>query len=473
MAFTITNSNLANIIKNGGGTSIFINTQSSKNTTTLVNGKKINIPSNHLLWPGIIGTYKKCALLNFAPVNIVDGSKLSGQGAQIFNNAKVWHTHPIINSDLNLINKANISNAVNQVYELVYTNDNTYFYRKQGDKAKETTSTSTVTYTKVENSINTNTSYTTTYTVTKFDNTSQVNNENITTSTINKLIENDIYQNVIIVLNMNKNLCSNKSICYLKFEIIESIYWKVYKQIYVKYYNSNGLLSKQLFDFTMSNSQEKDTLKNGFIRILAYQLSDYSDSNPYIIGKFKISDFSSKTKSTTLYKFLEINDVYKFTFDIIDIYPTSISGETYKYNNDYLSIYKDGNILNGDGLTKKIYSYVMDWNYISTSNEYLKMDIKTFVINIDDNEVWDNYHDFYCNIIFYLKNGKSYVLPNLLFNKLGKQLIFNEVVEIKELKSIYKDIVKFGITYIGATKSNEKIKLSDIQLSTQGNIINN
>ena len=475
-ANNLLNSNITSIIKSSGTTII-------SNNTNNLNGKKTFIPMNHPLWMGIVGTYQKCALLNLVPVNIIDGSKLLGEGAKMFNEAKVWHTHVISQNDISKSPNPNFNISTvsllglgivsfGQVFELVYTSDNTYFYRKQGQKANYTSTTS-VTYTKTENDVvNKDITYTSTYTVTKYDNTSQVNNENITKPTINKFIENDIYQNVIIVLNMNKNLCS-KSICYLKFEIIESVYWKVYKQIYVKYYNSTGLLSKQLFNFTMANSQEKDTLKNGFIRITAYQLSDYSDTNPYTIGKFKISDFTSKSKITTLYKFLEINDVYKFTFDSINIYPISISGETYKFNNNYLSIYKDGNILNNDILKKKIYSYTMDMNYISIHNEYLKFDIKSFVINIDDNEIWDNYHDFYCNITFYLKNGKTYVLPNLLFNKLNKQLIFNEVVEIKELKNVYKDIIKFNITYIGGSKSNQKIKLNDIKLSTQGNIINN
>jgi len=463
--FNIGNSNITNIIKSNS-TSIISNTL--KNTIT-IDGKKVYIPLTSPLYPGIIGTYDKCTVLKQVAVNVIDGSKLSEEGAKIFNDAKVWHTHIISTNDIIMnyfFNHNGFGSIGGEIYELVYTPDNTYFYRKQGDKAIDNT---TSTYTKSEN----DTSYTSTYTITQFDNTSQINDENNTVPTINKLIKNDIYQNVIIVLNMDKNLCLNKSICYLKIEIIENDYLAIYKKIYVKYYNSTGLLSKQLFNFDISTDKEKDILQNGFIKITAYQLIDYTDPNPYVIGKFKISDFLNKSNITTLYKFLEINNAYRFTFDSINIYPTLISGETYKFVNSYLSIYQNGNILNGESVIKKTYTYTMDYNYIILSGDYLKFNVKAFVINIDDNKIWDDYHDFYCNITFYLKDGKSYVLPNLLFNKLGKQLIFNEVVEVKELKALYKDIIKFSITYIGGSKFNQKTKINDIKLSLQGNIINN
>lgn len=440
------------------------------------NGKNVYISNTSPLYPGIIGTVSVCPLLGNLPVNIIDGNKLSGEGAKMYNNAKFWHNHTInVKNNINLLKKNNINllkYGTNNIYELVYY-ENTYFYRIKGIKAPEIQN-SIITYTKIENDVkNEKITYTSSYTINKLDNTGLINNENITNKTINNLIENDIYLNVIIVLNINKNLCSNKSICYLKFDIIENQYFKIYKTIYVKYYNSTGLLSKQLINFTMATSQEKDILKNGSIRITAYQLSDCSDTNPYIVGTFKISNLSSKTKITTLYRFLEINDVYQFTFDKINIYPTSITGETYKLTNNYLSIYDKGNILNGESIYNKIYSYIMDYNYISTIDEYLRFDIKSFVINIDNNEVWDKYHNFYCNITVYLKNGKIYVLPNLLFNKLGKQLILNEVLDIKELKSSYKDIIKFSITSISGSKSEQKEKITTIKLSTQGNIINN
>lgn len=454
MAITTQFSNIQDIIQNKGVT-IVKNTNTA--TQNLVGNKNIVISSSHLLYPGIIGTTTQCSSLKKYPVNIIDGSKLSGNGAKIFNNAKVWQTYQLK------------INNVSNIYELVYTSDNTYFYRKQGDIAIETNASTTIS-TKIENNED-NTTYTSTYTITKYNNTGQVNNENISNSTINKFINEDIYQNIIIILNMNKNLCTNKSICYLKFDFIIDNYNVIYKTMYVKYYNSTGLLSKQLYSFYLNNDKEKNMLKNGYIRITAYQLADCSDSNPHIIGKFSIAKFSSKSKLITLYKFFEIGDIYKFTFDTINIYPTIITGQTYKLNNDYISINKNGNILNYKDSIKTIYSYAIDWNYVNYINGYTQFDIKSIIMYIDNNEIWKNYQNFYCNVIFYVKNGNSYILPNLLFNRLDKQLILNEVVEIKQ--DIYHNIIKFSITSISADKSGQKIKLSGIKLSVQGNIINN
>ena len=469
MGFNLSSSNIQDIIKKNG-TSVITTTNDSSSTlaeTTIsgviqnfiLNGKKITINSSHLLYPGIIGSTTECTILKQYPVNIIDGSKLSGDGAKMFNNAKVWHTHKL---KINGVYQPDI-------YELVYTTDNTYFYRKRGNIANET-DTSSIVSTKIENDFTNNTTYTSTYTINKYDNTGQVNNENISNSTINKFINEDIYQNVIIILNMNKNLCTNKSICYLKFDFIIDNYNVVYKTIYVKYYNSTGLLSKQLYSFYLNNDQEKRMLQMGYIRITAYQLADCSDSNPYIIGKFAISKFLSKSKLITLYKFFEIDDIYKFTFDNIDIYPISISGELYKLNNDYISIYKNGNIINSSTIVNKIYNYMMDWNYVSYSNNYTQFHIKSIVINIDNDEILDKYQNFYCNITFYVKNGNNYILPNAIFNKLGNQLILNEVVKVKQ--NIYHNIVKFSINNIHVIESKGKTKLN-IKLSTQGNIINN
>lgn len=450
-------SNNATIIKTGG-----------VNTNSLLNGKIVNIPTNHVLYPGLIGTSSNCALLHSSTVSVIDGSKLSGEGAEFFNKAKVWHTHAMAPKGLDgkLLN--------NNIYELVY-NENTYFYKLKGSKAPENvvitpkvslTSGPLITPKKPITITEKSTS--------TFENTSQINNEVITNNTINQLINKDIYQNVIIVLNMNSNLCGNKSICYLKFDFYISNLNIIYKTLYVKYYNSSGLINKELIKFTLANSTEKTMLQNGFIKITAYQLSDLSDSTPYVIGKFKYSDCESKTKNMTLYRFLDINQYYKFSFDDIVIYPTNISGKLYKVSgtvNNTLSINNIGQIFNNNIMEKKIYTYTLDYNNINVSSNILNP--KAIILNIDNNEIWSKYHDFCCNVSFYLKNGNTYVMTYLLFNKLGSQLILNETIKIDQSKFSVKNIIKFTITYLGAKKIDEHIKFNNIKLSKQGNIINN
>lgn len=453
-------SNNATIIKTGG-----VNTNSS------LNGKIVNIPVNHVLYPGLIGTSSNCSLLYNATVSVIDGSKLSTKDAvDFFNNAKVWHTHTIAPKGLDgkLLSTS--------IYELVYYN-NTYFYKLKGSKAVENTNT-----TKVATSIGplitpkkpTTITEITEKSTTTFENTSQINNEVISNKTINTLINNDIYQSVVIVLNMNSNLCTNKSICYLKFDFYINNLNLIYKTIYVKYYNSTGLLNQELIKFSIANNTEKTILQNGFIKITAYQLSDLSDPTPYIIGKFKYSDCESKTKNMILYRFLDINKNYKFAFDDIVIYPTNISGKLYKVSaliSNVININNIGQIINNNITNKKIFTYVLDYNNVNISTNTLNA--KSIVINIDNSEIWTEYHDFYCNISFVLKNGNTYVLPYLLFNKLNNKLILNESVKLDQSKFLIKDIIKFTITYLGAKKINEQIKLNNINLSKQGNIINN
>jgi hypothetical protein len=113
----------------------------------------------------------------------------------------------------------------------------------------------------------------------------------------------------------------------------------------------------------------------------------------------------------------------------------------------------------------------LDYNNVNISTNTLNA--KSIVINIDNSEIWTEYHDFYCNISFVLKNGNTYILPYLLFNKLNNKLILNESVKLDQSKFLIKDIIKFTITYLGAKKINEQIKLNNINLSKQGNIINN
>ena len=461
------NSNVKSIISNNAQ---IVKTNAITNST--LNGKNINIPVDHVLYPGLIGVSQQCALLNGASVPVINGQSLSGEGAKFFNNAKVWHTHSLM---IKGIDGKNISTS-NKIYELVY-NDNTYFYRLKGDKANEISITKTSLNTSnnefITNSINTNLLKKSSYTYT-FRNTSQINNELITNNTINKLINNDIYENIIIVLNMNSELCGNKSICYLKFDFYVNNLNIIYKTLYVKYYNSSGLENKELMKFTLANNIEKNMLQNGYIKVTAYQLSDLSDPNPYIIGKFKYSDCRSKSKMMTLYRFLDINKYYKFTFDNIVIYPTNISGKLYKVSgiiNNTISINNVGQIINNNVINKKIFTYVLDYNNINISTNTFSN--KAIIINIDNSEIWQKYYDFYCNVSFVLKNGNTYVLPYLLFNKLGNKLILNESVKIDQNKFLIKNIIKFTITYLGAKKNNEQIKLNNINLSKQGNIINN
>ena len=462
----LANSNVQSIISNNA---TIVKTNPITNST--LNEKNVNIPVNHVLYPGIIGSSPQCTLLNGATVSIIDSNKLSNEGTDFFNNAKIWHTHSLLPKSLD----GKFLYSTPKVYELVY-NDNTYFYRLKGAKANE----NTITKSSLNNSLNeiSNTNSINTKLIEKsiytFENTSQINNEVITNTTINKLINKDIYQNVIVILNIDENLCSNKSICYLKFDFYINNLKIIYKTLYVKYYNSSGLLNKELIKFTLANNTEKTMLQNGYIKVTAYQLSDLSDPNPYIIGKFKYSECESKTKSMTLYRFLTINKFYKFTFDDIVIYPTNISGKLYKASStitNSININNIGKIINNNIISKKVYTYILDYNNINISTNTLNN--KAIVINIDNDEIWSKYHDFYCNVSFVLKNGNTYILPYLLFNKLGNQLILNETIKIDTNKFFVRNIIKITITYLGIKKINEQIKLNNIKLSKQGNIINN
>jgi len=422
--------------------------------------KRLVFYTSDLLSPGIVGQYRDCAELWDLPINIIDGSKLSGEAAKMFNEAQVHH-----NIHYHFIK--------GQKYDVVVSSENKFFLRKQGDKAIENVDKLTYTTTITDVLDNKETTNTLVYNIEQYDNIAKIDNENIKPSTAEEFVKEDVFENAIIILNIDKNLCTNKSVCYLKFDIINN--QNIYKTIYVKYDNSLGLLNKQLYKFDFENNNEKEIINLGFIKITAYQLSDLTDNNPYIIGTFSMSKLSNKSKFTTLYKFIEINDAYNFTFDIISIYPINISGQTYKINNDHISIYENGNIINNENLIKVTYSYILDWNYVhhTNYNDITTFDIQSIIIYIDNNEMWNEYDKYYCNIIFYVKNGNNVILPNNIFKKLGNKLILSTSINfVDNIHNIYDNIVKFSITSISVDKSDQKIKLKNTSLSTQGNIIN-
>ena len=126
------NNDSLKIYSGGGGYSSPLKTSSTTTTSKSSNytsfddfksSKYTNISSNHPLYPGIVGSNSQCSLFPNKPqVYIIDGNKLSGEGATYFNNGKVWHTHTINN----------------KIYELVYYN-NTYWYKIKGATAKVST----------------------------------------------------------------------------------------------------------------------------------------------------------------------------------------------------------------------------------------------------------------------------------------------------------------------------------------------
>lgn len=304
---------------------------------------------------------------------------------------------------------------------------------------------------------------------TKYENVSQVNNDEIKNKTVNDFISKDIYQNVIIAINMVTNLC-NKSTCYLKFDFYINNYNVIYKTLYVKYFNSTGLISKQLYKFSMQNVTEKTLLQNGYLQITAYQLLDCSDLNPIVIGKFKLSNMTNKNKNLTLYKILNIDKIFNFSFDKEKIYPTSITGTVWKQTtSNNLTFNTTGNIVNNTNKTLlDTYNYKLDYAYIK-DNQLLP---KAIVVNIDNKNVWYNNNNFYCNITFYLKNGNNFIFPSVLFSKLNGKLVLNETIQIDKNKFNLNNVVKFSITYVGNIINNVSTKLSKVILSKQGNIIN-
>lgn len=296
----------------------------------------------------------------------------------------------------------------------------------------------------------------------------QNNNSNIDNNTIKEYINKNVFKKAIIILNMDKKLCTNKTFCYLRFDfLIDSS--NIYKTIYVKYNNNNGLLNKILYEFSIDNNDIKLLLANSsysHIKITAYQLSDCSDNNPYIIGNFKFDNMENLiVNNTDLYKILEISSIYSFEFDDIFIYPTKVNGKIYnnKDFSDYLTI-KDAQIIITDQKPNIIFNYILNHNYIS--NNILKS--KSICINIDNDEMWDNYYQFNCNIVFYTKTN-SYVLTDIVFNKLENTLVLSEDVTINDFNT--NDIIKFSITYIEGVTSTKKDNLNNIKLSKYGNII--
>ena len=105
---------LTTSLTDGGGKGTITNFTGTTSTI-----KHTNISKNHPLYPGIVGSNSQCSLFSNKPqVYIIDGNKLSGEGATYFNSGYVWHTHTINNT----------------VYELVYHN-NTYWYKLKGATA--------------------------------------------------------------------------------------------------------------------------------------------------------------------------------------------------------------------------------------------------------------------------------------------------------------------------------------------------
>ena len=422
-------------------------------------GKKFSIHQDSPLYPGVIGTANVCNLVGGnagLPITIIDGTKLSGEGAKIFNEAIYWHDHYLDNIDAVKLNgdELKYGNGSHR-YDLVYTPDNTYFLKLHNSIAE------------VSNTIQ------------QLNYISLVNNENISTQTINQYIDNDVYKNVIIVLNIDKNLCSNKSICYLKFDIIQNYsYMVIYRKIYVKYDNSTGLLNKQLINITLSQYADKDTIKNGVIRITAYQLPDCSDYNPYIIGNFKISDFSNKFQNTTLYKILEISNIYKFEFDMLNINIIQTSWEQYKNSNNYLTIKSVNHLNENSDIYSLTYPYTMDYKYITNqNNQYVRFGWRSFIINdfIKTGGKFNKYPRFCCSITLYLKNGEKIILPHVVFSRDGNNLSCMQSFDVSQVTSsyIYQNIIKFSITeFRGITNNYKEEKIVDIKLSAQGNIIN-
>ena len=113
--YYLANDNLK-IYDGGGGGGSSTKTTSTVSKTSSSNYQITNISSSHPLYPGIIGSNTQCSLFpTNTKVYIIDGNKLSGEGATYFNNGKVWHTHYFNNT----------------TYELTYHN-NTYWYKIKG-----------------------------------------------------------------------------------------------------------------------------------------------------------------------------------------------------------------------------------------------------------------------------------------------------------------------------------------------------
>lgn len=301
------------------------------------------------------------------------------------------------------------------------------------------------------------------------NNISQLNNENISNTNVNDFIKNDIYQKVYIILNMNKGLCKNRDYCYLKFEFYNNSKG-ITNTFYVKYDNNIGLINKKLYVFDVINEDDKNLLINGYIKLTAYQLFDCIDENPYAFAKFNFTDMYNTINDISLYKILNITNTYSFYFDDIVMNPYLSTGNIYKvdeYFNNRIIMNNIGTIINNNN--KDItYTYSLSYSNI-TNNTF---GLNSISIKIDENDIWYQSNNFYCNILFYLKDGSKYLIPDMLFNKVRSYLHLNKEVKIDKNKFDLNNIIKFSITYFCGETNNEKINLSHIKFSKQGNIYN-
>lgn len=301
------------------------------------------------------------------------------------------------------------------------------------------------------------------------NNISQLNNEDISSTNVNDFIKNDIYQKVYIILNMNKGLCNNRDYCYLKFEFYDSSRG-IINTFYIKYDNNVGLLNKKLYVFDFINEDDKNLLVNGYVKLTAYQLFDCIDENPYVFAKFNFSDMYNTINDLSLYKILNITDIYSFDFDDITINPYSSTGDIFKvddYFKNRIIINNIGTVINNND---KVITYTYSLSYANISNN--TFGINSISIKIDDNDIWYQNNNFYCNILFYLKDGSRYLIPDMMFNKNKYYLYLNKEIKIDEDKFDLNNIIKFSITYFCGETNNKRTNLSHIKFSKQGNIYN-
>ena len=296
------------------------------------------------------------------------------------------------------------------------------------------------------------------------NNISQLDNDNISPSNINGFIDNDIYSQIYVVLNMTSNLC-NTSYCYFKFELYNSNN-TLFDIIYIKYKKIDGLMNKKLYIFNSITDKEKDLLKNGYIKITAYQLIDCLDNNPYILGSFKFNEMHNMLNGLSLYKVLNITSIYSFIFDKIIIYPISISNQMLENDFENIKINDTGTILNSNKDIKKTYAYSLTYSNIRNNILFPN----SIIINIDEDDIWYNYNCFYANLMFYLKNGIKYIIPQIQFIKKDNSLYMNEQIEIDKTKFDLNNISKFTLTSFSGEYSGIKTNLDNINLSKQGNI---
>lgn len=301
------------------------------------------------------------------------------------------------------------------------------------------------------------------------NNISQLNSEDINSTNVNDFIKNDIYQKVYIILNMNKGLCNNRDYCYLKFEFYDSLRGIV-NTFYIKYDNNVGLLNKKLYVFDFINEDDKNLLVNGYVKLTAYQLFDCIDENPYVFAKFNFSDMYNTINDLSLYKILNITDIYSFDFDDIAINPYSSTGDIFKvddYFKNRIIINNIGTVINNND---KAITYTYSLSYANIRNNMFG--INSISIKIDDNDIWYQNNNFYCNILFYLNDGSRYLIPDMMFNKNKYYLYLNKEIKIDENKFDLNNIIKFSITYFCGETNNKRTNLSHIKFSKQGNIYN-